>query len=75
MIEINGLTEYEVKMLDILWRFETIEEVELFEEQLMIERPGLIPMFNKCRDLLVAHQLDYETNTEYAYEYLKRFMI
>lgn len=75
MIQIDGLTEYEVKMLDILWNCETLEEVETFEENLFIECPGLIPTFNKCRDLLVAHQLDYETEVDDAREYLSKFML
>ena len=71
---INGLTQEEVQMLDMMWSIESVEDMEDWvaslnrDERLMVYR---------LRMLLLVEMIDYDAvkDLSVAREYLKKFQL
>lgn len=74
-IRIEGLTPLECWYLDILWRIQTQEELDVFKSFLSPEELTIVEKLQMLLLMEVLEQnLSKKTEFKYANDYLKRFM-
>ena len=74
-IRIEGLTPLECWYLDILWRIQTQEELDIFKSFLSPEELAIVEKLQMLLLMEVLEQnLSKKTEFKYANDYLKRFM-
>ena len=74
-IRIEGLTPLECWYLDILWRIQTQEELDVFKSFLSPEELAIVEKLQMLLLMEVLEQnLSKKTEFKYANDYLKRFM-
>lgn len=71
-IKIEGLTPEQCEMLDMMWSFESIEELKEWMDTLNEEE---IIMVLTLKEMLLAHCFDEVTETNIAKDYLKQFRL
>lgn len=73
-IQINGLTAHQVELLDMMWQFQELEELEAWKELLDSETQNEIDLLINMVVLAATDELVVEDTTE-AQEYLQRFRL
>jgi len=75
-IEINGLTRSDCQLLDQMWAFHVLEELEAWQATL---RPALQRRVDDLFKMVVLAQLDQELESEKRFpeadEYLRKFRL
>lgn len=73
-IQISGLTAYQVALLDMMWQFEELEEIEAWKELLDDETQRQVDLLMRMVVLATTDDLMVE-DTAQAQEYLERFRL
>jgi hypothetical protein len=73
-IRIEGLSPIECWYLDLLWKIQTKEELDLFKSVLPIEELAIVEKLQMLLLMEVLEQsLSKKTEFKYANDYLKKF--
>lgn len=73
-IQISGLTTYQVELLDMMWQFEELEDIEAWKELLDSETQQQVDLLMRMVILAMTDDLMVEDTTQ-AQEYLSRFRL
>ena len=73
-IQINGLTAYQVELLDMMWQFEELEDIEAWKELLDSETQHQVELLMRMVVLATTDELLVEDTTQ-AEAYLRRFRL
>ena len=73
-IQINGLTAYQVELLDMMWQFEELEDIEAWRDTLDSETQVQVDLLMRMVILAMTDDLMVE-DTSQAQEYLRRFQL
>lgn len=73
-IQINGLTAYQVELLDMMWQFEELEDIEAWRDTLDSETQVQVDLLMRMVILAMTDDLMVE-DTSQAQEYLSRFRL
>ena len=73
-ISIQGLTAYQVDLLNMMWQFEELEDVEAWRDTLDTETQHQVDLLMRLVILGATDSIMVE-DTAQAREYLKRFQL
>ena len=73
-ISIQGLTAYQVDLLNMMWQFEELEDIEAWKDTLDSETQHQVDLLMRLVILSATDNIMVEDTTE-AQQYLKKFRL